>query len=140
MSKEYADIARACTALWNQMQYEEAYASWYHPDAVKVEPIAWSQHANEVTGPQAMAEHEQWLWDEWVEVHSIRVAEGPFIGASGFSVIIESDFTMRDTGERHVFREVGVFTVEHGKIIREEYLYDEAELAEATRLNEKDSG
>ena len=43
---------------------------------------------------------------------------------------------MRDTGERHLFREVGVFTVEDDKIIREEYIYEEKELAEALRMNE----
>ncbi len=130
------DIAYGCIELWNQLKFREAYETYYSDDAVKIEPVAWEEHANEVSGKAAMADHEEWLADEWVTIHSVKIAEGPFIGANGFSVIIENDFTMRDTGERHVFREVGVYTIENGKIVREEFLYSEAELAEAMRLNE----
>ncbi len=129
------EIARGCIALWNEGKFREAYETYYSEDAVKVEPIEWEQHANEISGADAMADHEEWLAESWVSINSIKIAEGPFIGASGFSVIIENDFTVRDTGERHVFREVGVYTVENDKIIREEFLYSEAELAEAERLN-----
>lgn len=131
----YKELADACIELWNQMKYREAYERYYSEGAVKVEPVAWDVHTHEVSGQDAIADHEEWLWEEWVEPHSITIAEGPFIGANGFAVIIESDFTIRDTGERHVFREVGVFTVENDKIVREEYIYEEKELAEAVRLN-----
>ncbi len=135
--QEYIDIAYGCITLWNQNKYREAYEKYYADNAQKVEPVAWgAAHANEVAGAENMADHEEWLTEEWLDINSVSVAEGPFIGATGFSVIIKSDFTMKKSGERHIFREVGYFTVENGKIVREEYLYDEAELAQVLQLNE----
>ena len=51
-------------------------------------------------------------------------------------MIFDNDFNMKDTGEHHVFREVGVYFIEDEKIVREEFFYSENELAEAKRLNE----
>ena len=111
------EIAYACISLWNQGKFREAYEGYYSEDAVKVEPLAWGQHSNEVAGSKNMAAHEEWLTEDWLTINSVAISEGPFIGAAGFSVIIKSDFTMRDTGSRHIFREVGVYTVEDGKIV-----------------------
>jgi len=133
---KYKEIADKCIDLWNQVKFREVYETYYSDDAVKVEPINWEEHSHEVVGQQAIADHEEWLWEEWVEVNGIRIAEGPFLGANGFSVIIESDFTIRDTGDRHVFREVAIYTVENNKIVREEFFYEEKELVEAMRINE----
>ena len=139
MSKhqEYIEIAKGCIALWNQNKYREAYERYYADNATKVEPLAWGeQHANQVSGAADMADHEEWLAEEWVDINNIAIAEGPFIGANGFSVVIRGDYTMKKSGERHIFREVGVFVVENGKIVREEYMYDEAELEQNMKLNE----
>ena len=90
------DIAYGCIALWNQNRFREAYETYYAEDAVKVEPAPWGEHSNEIRGRQAMADHEEWLEKGWLTVNSVSVAEGPFIGANGFSVIIKSDFTFSD--------------------------------------------
>lgn len=132
-----SEIAHDCIGLWNEMRHRDAYERHYSDDAVKVEPVNFGDdYANEVRGRKALADHEEYIWERMVHAHSITIAEGPYIGASGFSVVIDSDFTMRDTGERHVFREIGVYTVKDGKIVREEFLYDEVELGEANRMNE----
>ena len=54
-------------------------------------------------------------------VHSVEV-DGPFAG-SGSEVFVVG-FTMDVTmdGERNSMREVGVFTVDQGKIVKEVYL------------------
>ncbi len=134
---EIEDIAYACIELWNQGNFREAYQNYYSENATKVEPLAWGDQSNEVSGSTSMADHEESLTDEWLDINSVYISEGPFIGATGFSVIIKSDFTFRDTGERHIFREVGIYTIENGKIVREEFLYDEAELKQLKRLNAK---
>ena len=133
--KTIADLAHQCIETWNRDGWEAAYSSFYAPDAVKVEPVDWKGLANEVLGAEAAREHETWLAENWVDINSVSISEGPFIGATGFAVIIRSDFTMKHSGERHIFREVAVFTVEDDKIIREEFLYDEAELAQNLTLN-----
>lgn len=129
------ELAYACIELWNQNKYRECYQTHYHPEATKVEPMAWGEQSNVIQGAQAMADHEESLTDDWLDINHVYVAEGPFIGATGFAVIIKSDFTFRQSKERHIFREVGYFTVENGKITREEYLYDEAEMDQLRRLN-----
>lgn len=127
----FAEIAHQCIALWNAGKHPEAYRRFYAEDAVKVEPTSLGEFGNELKGRDNLVRHEEMIQGDIASVNSVYVAEGPFIGASGFSVVIKSDFTMNDSGIRFIFREVGVFTVEAGKITREEYLYDEAELAQA---------
>ncbi len=137
---ELASLAYRCIELWNQNRYRDAYEAFYSDDAVKVEPASWGDHPNEIIGKDKLADHEEWLTEDWLSINSVSIAEGPFIGADGFAVIIKSDFTFKDSGERHIFREVGHFTVRGGKIVREEYLYDEAEIDMLRRMNEKHAG
>ena len=132
--QQIIDIAYGCIALWNQEKFREAYEAYYAEDAVKCEPTVIGDYPNEIQGRDTLADQEEFIQSGIATPHSIHVAEGPFIGANGFSVIIKSDFTINATGERHIFREVGVYTVEDGKIVREEFLYDEAELAMASKL------
>lgn len=135
--EQITKLAYDCIRLWNQNKYREAYDAFYSDDAVKVEPAGWGDHSNEIVGKENLADHEEWLTEDWLTINSVSVAEGPFIGANGFAVIIKSDFTFNNSGERHIFREVGNFTVVDGKIAREEYLYDEAEMDVLRRMNEQ---
>lgn len=128
---KFAEIAHGCIALWNAGNHPEAYRQFYAEDAVKVEPTALGDYGTTLKGRDNLIAHEEMIQGAIATVNAVYVAEGPFIGSSGFSVVIKSDFTMNDSGIRFIFREVGIFTVEGGKITREEYLYDEAELAQA---------
>ena len=132
--KEIVDIAYGRIALWNQEKFREAYETYYAEDAVKCEPTVIGDYPNEIRGLETLMAQEDSIQQEIMETHQIYIAEGPFIGASGFSIVIKSDFTHRATGTRHIFREVGIFTVEDGKIVREEFQYDEAEHQLATVL------
>ena len=135
--EEITRLAYRCIEFWNENRYRDAYMTCYSDDAIKVEPAGWGDHPNEITGKENLANHEEWLTEDWLTINSVSVAEGPFIGADGFAVIIKSDFTFNDSGERHIFREVGNFTVKDGKVVREEYLYDEAEIDMLRRMNEQ---
>lgn len=130
------EIGRACMELWAQLRFREVYDTYYSDDAVKVEPVPWADHPNELRGKQAIADHEEWLAENWVTVNSLKF-EGPFVGAYGFSVIITNDFIMKDSGEHLVYPEIGVYFVEGGKIVREEFFYHEIGMREARRLNER---
>jgi hypothetical protein len=93
--------------LWNR---------WWSPRAVSVEggrtSMAWN-------GRKGMDLKMAW-WTENFTVHSGR-AEGPFVGATGFSVKYRIDFEEKATGKREVMDEIGVYTVQDGKIVREEF-------------------
>ena len=77
------EIGRACIELWRQEKFREAYNTYYSEDAVKVEPVPWGSHPNELKGRDAIAAHEEWLAENWVDVNELRI-EGPFVGAYGF--------------------------------------------------------
>jgi hypothetical protein len=71
-------------------------------------------------GLKGVAEKSAW----WCSENKIieAKADGPFVCATGFTVI----FTMkieRTDGTRMEFREAGVYTVEKGRIVREQFMY-----------------
>ena len=72
------------------------------------------------TGRKAMDEKAAW----WVSSHTLHgaSAEGPYIGATGFAVKFRVDVTENASGKRLLMEEVGVYTVENGKIVREEFM------------------
>ena len=44
-------------------------------------------------------------------------------GEDRFALIFDMDVTNRETGQRMQMREVGLYTVADGKIVREEFFY-----------------
>jgi len=62
-------------------------------------------------------------WEEGVTCHSCKV-EGPFVGQSGFSVIFDLDMECKNGSfPRMTMKEVANYTVEGGKITKEEFCY-----------------
>jgi hypothetical protein len=62
---------------------------------------------------------------EWIGKHAVHAAKatGPFVGSTGFAVHFEMDVEEKATGKRMHMREVGVYTVQDGKVVREEFMY-----------------
>jgi hypothetical protein len=62
-------------------------------------------------------------WQDSTIVHGVEI-EGPFIGRDGFSVIFELDMEGKDGSmPRMKVKEVANYTVENGKIVKEEFRY-----------------
>ncbi|PCJ50151.1 MAG: hypothetical protein COA74_02675 [Gammaproteobacteria bacterium] len=62
-------------------------------------------------------------WEAGVICHSCEVT-GPFVGQSGFSVIFDLDMEFKDGSfPRSKMKEVANYTVEGGKIVKEEFCY-----------------
>lgn len=101
-----------------QRSLDELYAE----DAVSVE-AADMGGGNVVTeGLNNIRGKHEW-WNNAMEVHSAKV-EGPFLhGENQFGVIFDIDATQKENGERMKMRELGVYTVEDGKIKREEFFF-----------------
>ena len=112
-----AEIGREVVEGFNAGRPDhELWDRWWSPRAVSVEggrtSMAW-------TGRKGMDSKMAW-WTQNFTVHSGR-AEGPFVGATGFSVKYRIDFEEKASGKREVMDEIGVYTVENGKIVREEF-------------------
>jgi ketosteroid isomerase-like protein len=93
----------------------------YAPDAVSVEAVDMGQ-GRETRGVDGIRAKHDW-WDGAVEVHSQVVSDPMPHGEDRFAVIFEVDSTMKETGERTQMREVGIYTVADGRIVREEFFY-----------------
>jgi hypothetical protein len=97
---------------------KELWAQHWHPGAESVEgegmAMAWK-------GRKAIAAKSDW-WVANNTVHSAS-AEGPYVGATGFSIKFRMDVEEKASGKRTQMEEVGVYTVQNGKVIREEFMY-----------------
>ena len=114
-----ADIGKELVALCQQGKNMEAIDKFYSPNIVSVEPVGMPGMDQSQTGVEAIKGKNQW-WMENHEVHSGEV-KGPFPHGDRFAVIFKYDVTPKHTGKRMTMEEVGVFTVENGKIAREEF-------------------
>ncbi len=62
-------------------------------------------------------------WQDGVTCHSCEV-EGPFVGQNSFSVIFDLDMECKNgTFPRMNMKEIATYTVENGKIVKEEFCY-----------------
>lgn len=112
------EIGADLVALFNSGKGDEVERKWWSKKIVSVEGVgvnlAWH-------GRKAVEAKN----NEWMATHKIHgaVAEGPYVGSSGFSVKFRMDVEDTTTGKRETMEEVGVYTVEKGKIAREEFMY-----------------
>ena len=117
-------IANQLVAYHREGKQAQGLSELYAADAVSVEAMAMpGTPGAESAGLEAIRGKHAW-WEGAMEVHSSS-AEGPFLhGPDRFAVIFEADATNRETQERNQMREVGVYTVRDGKIVREEFYYN----------------
>jgi ketosteroid isomerase-like protein len=93
----------------------------YAPDAVSVE-AADMGGGRETVGLAGIHGKHDW-WEGAFKVHELTV-EGPFThGEESFAVIFGMDTEDKATGARRKDREVAVYHVKGGKIVKEEFFY-----------------
>jgi len=112
------EIGKSLVELFNSGRAEEVERLWHHK---RVESIESDGMVFE--GRKGIAEKNAW-WHDHHEIHAAQ-ADGPYVGATGFAVRFTMDISARhgpDAGRRMSFAEIGVYTVEKGKIVREEFL------------------
>jgi hypothetical protein len=110
-----AEIGASLVQLFNQGKSDEVERRWHHK---KIESIEGDGMV--FLGAKGIAEKNAW-WFGAYEMHAAQ-AEGPFVGATGFTVHFTMEISPRAGGPRMSMREVGVYTVEKGKIVREEFM------------------
>jgi ketosteroid isomerase-like protein len=114
------EIANRLVELCKQGKNDEA-KSLYAPDAVSVEAFAPPGMQREAKGLDAIRAKSEW-WRANHEIHSASIT-GPWPHGERFIVGFQYDVTNKPSAQRMQMDEVGLFTVEDGKIVREEFFY-----------------
>ena len=115
------DVAKKYFELCKNHQNHVAVETLFSPDVVSVEAAAMPGSSAEVRGVKAVLDKgKQWMTNH--EVHSAK-AEGPWPHGNRFAVRFIYDVTNKPSGRRMQMDEIALFTVENGKIVREEFFY-----------------
>jgi ketosteroid isomerase-like protein len=115
-----AEIGAAVVAHINSGAQSDAplWDKHWHKDFVSIEGVGANMSWEGRKAVQAKC-------DDWMSkntVHGCR-AEGPFVGSTGFAVKLSMDVEEKASGKRFQMDEVAVYTVQNGKVVREEFMY-----------------
>jgi hypothetical protein len=108
------EIGESLVALFNAGKSEEAESTWYHR---KIESI--EDDGSVFEGWKGVLEKGAW-WKANFTVLSMQ-AKGPYVCSTGFTVIFSGRVRMAD-GTEVDSHECGVYTVEKGRIVREQFM------------------
>ena len=115
------EIANELVAGCREDRTRENLDRLYAPEAVSVEAMDMGG-GRETVGLAGIHGKHDW-WEGAFITHGLTV-EGPFLhGDDRFAVIFGMDTEDKATGQRTQGREVAVYYVKDGKILREEFFY-----------------
>ena len=109
------EVAKKVVELVRKQAWYEALDQLYDKDIVSVEATA-----EEMRGKEEVRGKIDW-WVNAMEVHSFK-ASAPFVANDRFVVQYDAQVTEKESKQQRQISEVGVYTVENGKIVREEFL------------------
>ena len=117
------EVAEALVECCRSGETDKGLKTLYAEDAMSVEAMQGpGMDSRETQGRAGIKGKHDW-WYSAMEEHDSTV-DGPYMhGDDRFAVIFEMDVTDRASGERTQMKEVGVYTVADGKIVREEFFY-----------------
>jgi ketosteroid isomerase-like protein len=108
------EVADAFTALLREGQ--DAGEAFWHEDVSSIEAMG---ERRAVHGIEAVRGKSAW-WVANHEVHSFEV-EGPYVNDDQFALHMRIDMTVKATGQRMQMVEVGLYTVQGGKVVQERF-------------------
>ncbi len=120
---ETKEIAEKLVNWCKNGDFEKPYQHLYSPDIVSIENDGSAEGAR-VEGFEGIQKKGEW-WKENFEVHSTTVSD-PVVAKNWFSLRFEMDTTHKPSGQRSTMSEIAVYQVKEGKIIKEQFFYDEA--------------
>ena len=115
-------VAEELVAFCRAGRNQDAINTLYSPNIVSVEAMSSEQMPREQKGIDAIRAKNQW-WADNNTVHSAET-DGPFVGDGKFAVYYKYDVTFKPTGKREVMEEMALYTVNDGKVVREEFFYN----------------
>ena len=118
---ETMQIANKLVELCRQGKNRDALDTLFAAEVVSVEAGAPPGMQREAKGLSAVKAKSDW-WMENHEIHSANVT-GPWPHDERFVVGFQYDITNKPSGRRMKMDEVGLYTVQNGKIVREEFFY-----------------
>ena len=115
------EIGKELVALCRQGKNQEAIDRLYSPNIESVEAVAMPGMGQTQKGIQAIKGKNQW----WVDNHQIHesTVEGPYPHGDRFIVRFKYDMTPKHNGKRMTVDETGLYTVQNGKVVKEEFFY-----------------
>jgi hypothetical protein len=116
-----AMIGQELVGLCREGRNGDAIERLYSPKIVSIESMGNETMPAEVRGIDAVQKKHEW-WTANMEVHAATV-KGPYLGDDEFAVYFEYDTTFKPTGQRSAMREMALYTVQNGQIVREEFFY-----------------
>jgi ketosteroid isomerase-like protein len=116
-----AEVAKRYVAFCQEGKFAACLDELYAKEAVSIEAAAPPGSERVAKGLDAIRAKGK----DWGEKHVVHSAEtsGPFPSDNRFAVRFNFDVTDKPSGKRMKMDEVGLFTVENGKITREEFFY-----------------
>ncbi|GJL52838.1 SnoaL-like domain-containing protein [Candidatus Nitrospira salsa] len=116
-----SQIGEELVALCKQGKNMDAIEKFYSPNIVSIEACAMPGMEQTQTGIDAIKGKNTW----WVENHEVHDGEvsGPFPHGNRFAVLFKFEVTPKHTGKRMTIEEIGLYTVEEDKIVKEEFFY-----------------
>ncbi|RZJ67802.1 MAG: nuclear transport factor 2 family protein [Flavobacterium sp.] len=103
-------------------QNEQIINELYSPDIVSIEPENDSNVPLRVEGTKAYKEKEKIFFELVDEFHS-GFCKAPIVSTFHFACAMGMDVTIK--GSRKLKEEIGVFEVRDGKIVAEQFFYDD---------------
>lgn len=115
------EVADRYVALCKEAKFEQILDELFASDAVSVEAYVPPGRDPTASGLAAIKAKGEW-WGQNHEIHQFEVF-GPYPNGDRFAVRFVMDVTNKPSGRRMAMEEIGLFTVENGKISREEFFY-----------------
>ncbi|MEM6289944.1 MAG: nuclear transport factor 2 family protein [Myxococcota bacterium] len=116
------EIGKQLVAFCKEGKNLDSINTLYSESVESIEAAAPPEGERIARGIEAVRGKNQW-WSENHEIHSANV-EGPWPhGDEKFAVRFSYDITNKPSGQRMQMDEIGVFTVENEKVVREEFFY-----------------
>lgn len=112
------EVGKALVEMFNKGQFSEIEEMFWSPKVCSTEGYGVSMMWK---GRKAVVAKNA----EWMSSHKIHGAnaEGPFVGATGFTVKFKMDVEETPSGKRQMMEEIGVYRIKNGKIVDEEFMY-----------------
>ncbi|MEM9524604.1 MAG: nuclear transport factor 2 family protein [Pseudomonadota bacterium] len=124
MAAALADIANQLVMGCREQTQIDNIDKLYADDAMSVEAFPMSGSDSRVVEGRAGIKGKHEWWNNTMEVHGSEI-DGPYLhGDDRFSVIFEIDATNKENGQRMQMKEIAVYHVSGGKIVREEFFYN----------------
>jgi hypothetical protein len=115
------EIANRMIALCKEGKNEEALRTLFAENMVSVEAATPDGSDPVSHGLEAAIAKNKW----WIENHEVHAATitGPWPNGDRFIVGFAYEVTFKPAQKRFSLAEAGLYTIENGKIVREEFFY-----------------